>query len=239
MIYPGISTIDVLDYNKNFIFQIYRLTEKDVNNVEPAFKGSILTIPMPIDIKRRKTYFRFRIFVSDTSPITKEDRPSNSWLESALLVTETIDFHVNEERNLSEDLLRTIHAEDKITFSKIHLYLMRYDYFDHVFSHPLPIDTRTLEENVWTDYLGAEYNCNRILAYHWRYKEDLSTKVGDKNNANSNTLPSIGFDKFNVFAKFRFQNANKVTILIFLAVLLAIGIAGSLIANIIWSLITH
>lgn len=229
VVYPGISTIKVMDFDKKDVFQIYKLNDKDLE-VRPAYSGSVLRLLLP-DSLQAKTYFRFRIYMPDLWPITKEDKPSNSWLESAFFVTEIIDFHINEKRNLSEELLRAMHDEGAVSFTKTHLFLMRYNNYDHIFSHPFPVDARTLERTIWTDYIGADYACERILAYHWRQKYERKANANDALASKSSDLGSQGFSSFNVFTKFRFQKANIATILIFLTGLLGIGIISGLIAN--------
>jgi len=227
--YPGISTIQVMDFDKKDIFQVYKLNEKDLE-VRQAYGGSVLKLQVP-DSLQTKTYFRFRIYMPDLWPITKEEKPSNSWLESAFFVTEIIDFHVNEKRNLSEELLRAMHDEGTVSFTKTHLFLMRYNNYDHIFSHPFPVDARTLEQTIWTDYIGTDYACDQILAYHWRHKYEGKVNANDALVSKPGDLGSQGFNSFNVFTKFRFQKANVTTILIFLAGLLVIGIIGGSIAN--------
>jgi hypothetical protein len=229
VVFPGISIIKVMDFDKKDIFQIYKLSAKNLE-FKPAYGGSVLRLILP-DNLQAKTYFRFRIYIPDLWPITKEEKPSNSWLESAFFVTEIIDFHVNEKRNLSEELLRAMHDEGEVNFKKIHLFLMRYNNYDHIFSHPFPVDARTLERTIWTDYVGEDYACEQILAYHWRQKYEGKANANDALPSKSSDLGSHGFSSFNVFTKFRFQKANKTTILIFLAGLLGIGIISGLIAN--------
>jgi hypothetical protein len=210
-----------VDFEKKKLFQIYRIREDDFK-IEPACGGSILRLVFPDDL-RTKTYFRFRVRSNNFSPITKEDKPTNSWLESAFFVTETIDLHVNEKRNLPEELLRTVHAEGEIGFTKTHLFLMRYDNFDQVFSYPVPVDSRTLEPIIWMDYLGPEYISDRVIAYHWKQKSEPLA---------SDSLVSLReFKSFNVFSKFGYQKASVITIIIFIVILLAISIVGSFIGT--------
>jgi hypothetical protein len=233
VVYPGISTIKVMDFDKKDVFQIYKLNDKDLEAM-PAYGGSVLKLLVP-DSLQIKTYFRFRICMPDFWPITKEDKPSNSWLESAFFVTEIVDFHVNEKRNLSEDLLRVMHDGGEVSFTKTHLFLMRYSNYDHIFSHPVPVDARTLERTIWTDYIGIDYACEQILAYHWRQRYDRRINANNVLTSKSSDLGSQGFSSFNVFTKFRFQKANVATIFIFLAGLLGIGIIGGLVANLLYN----
>jgi len=230
---PGKSTIQVMDFDKKDIFQIYKLNDKDIE-VTSVYGGSLLRLLVP-DTLQTKTYFRFRICVPDLWPITKEDKPSNSWLESAFFVSEIVDFHLNEKRNLSEELLRAMHEGCAVSFTKTHLFLMRYNNYDHIFSHPFPVDTRTLEQTVWTEYISADYAGERILAYHWRQKIERKASVNSVAVSKASESSPEGFSSFNVFAKFRFQKANKSTILIFLVGILAISIIGGLIANCIYN----
>lgn len=224
---PELNTIDVVDFEKKKLFQIYRIREDDCI-IEPAYDGSILRLDIPDDI-RTKTYLRFRIHANNFSPVMKEDKPTNSWLESAFYVTETIDLHVNEKRNLPEELLKTVHAEGEIGFTKTHLFLMRYDNFDHVFSYPAPIDSRTLEPMLWMDYLGPEYISDRVIAYHWKQKSETTASDG--------SVWQRLFKSFNVFTKFRYQKASVITVIIFIVILLAISIVGSLIATWLFKLV--
>lgn len=224
---PEVNTIDVVDFEKEKLFQIYRIRQDDCK-IELAYGGSILQLSFP-DYLKTSTYFRFRIYADNFSPITNEDKPTNSWLESAFYVTETIDLHVNEKRNLPEELLQTVHTEGEIGFTKIHLFLMRYNNFDNVFSYPIPIDSRSLESMAWSDYLGSEYLSERIIAYHWKLKSEATASDGS-------VLQRV-FKSYNVFTKFRYQKANLITIIIFIIILIAISIAGGLIASFLFKFI--
>jgi hypothetical protein len=226
--YPDKSTIGIMDFDKKDIFQVHKLGPSEWS-VTPQFNGSVITLLLPNKVSK-KTYFRFRISAADLVGITEESKPSNSWLESAFFITETVDFHVNVERKLTDELLRTMHGEGQVKFSKTHLFLMRNYSYDHIFSYPPPSDTRMLEKNKWEEYLGSEYISDHVLAYHWKQKS-LAEQQIPTTASNLTSKAELSFEDLTVFAKYRFQRVSKGTILLFISVLLGISVAASLFAN--------
>lgn len=230
--YPDKTTIGLMDFDKNDKFRVHELNQSEWK-VTQQFGGSVITLLFPIEFTK-KTYVRFRIGPCELFPVTAESKPSNSWLESAFFVTETLDFHVNEERKLTDELLRAIHSDGIVKFTKMHLFLMRYDSYDYVFSYPVPNDIRTLEEKKWIEYIGPQYNCNHVVAYHWKRSPD------PKNQSDillANSAGAASFDDFSAFAKFRLLKAGRGTIALFIFILVIIGIVGSFIASCLFAVI--
>jgi hypothetical protein len=216
------ETFSVVDFETKTLFQIFPVPEANFK-VNQFQYGSQIDISLP-KTKKHNTYIRFRVFPISFSPMISEYKPKNAWLESAFTVTEIFDIHVNEKRNLSDDLLKILHSQGYIVLTKTHVFIMRSDKYDHISSFPISIDSRTLERNIWNEYIGPEYFREKITAYHWKHKIDDS-------------VPLLNYPEelksYNVYSKFRFQKANWKTILVFISVLFVIGFVGSLLVALI------
>ena len=229
----GNQTFKINDFEGNPMFQVYKISPKDFK-IELLGGGSILQLAVDPNLDK-KTYFRFRVIITSEWEVDKEEKLLNSWLESSFSATEILDFHVNEKRSLTEDVLNLIFKEGSVRFTKTHLFLMRSQSFDYVFSHPLPVDARTLESKIWTAYLGEDFSYNQLLSYHWRQKNEKAqvTPINEKAQATPN------YESINIFAKLRIIRSGKLKIVIFLGVILLIGIIGNLAASWIWGWITN
>jgi hypothetical protein len=219
---PQVDTFNVVDFETNILFQIFPVPKANYK-VNPVQDGSTIDISLP-KTEQHKKYIRFRVFSNDFSPIISEYKPKNAWLESAFTVTEIFDIHVNEKRNLSDDLLKILHSQGYVVLTKTHVFIMRSDKYDQISSFPVSIDSRTLEANIWNEYIGPEYLREKITAYHWKQKVDDSVPLF--------SYPDK-FKSYNVYSKFRFQKANWITILVFILLLSVISFVSSLLVALI------
>jgi hypothetical protein len=130
-------------------------------------------------------------------------------LESAFILTEIIDFRVNQRRNLPDSLVEITKKGIPVKFTKTHFFLMREASDDYIFSQGLH-DCRGLEKDIWEEYIGGKYNFKRITAYHWKESELHSD--------------------FGIFSKFRSFHAGWWTLLAAL-IIIGLGILGSVIGS--------
>lgn len=171
--------------------------------------GFRLTLPLnlfPQD-SERKNYFRFRLKLSsaDLLNILNKDRPTYSAVTNNHEVTETIDFRLNEARNLPQSVSRCMRNEGII--KKIHFFLIRDGREEFKLSHTNYKRCRILENDLWGQYLGIseEKLKEQMLIYHW------TTKDGNE------------IDHFSAFAKFSSKPVRWPQIIAVIIVALLIG----------------
>ncbi len=213
------KTIEVQRADGAPLFDIYILDLENDVFVESQFGGSTIRIRIPEHLKKKKHYYRIRLkcaFVDQTGYIYTP--PASSILEGAFFQTELIDFHLNEKRNLPSSLLETIRQNGVVRFTKTHFFLMREASDDYVFSHKPP-GGRRLEEDIWKSYAGKDHSFKQITAYHWKESEP--------------------HDSFSVFVKFRSFHSSLRTILIAVGLIILLGVIGSFLGNLLYSLINR
>ncbi len=196
-------------------FNIIKLDpDTDLEIIERAY-GSIIKIAVDDTISKGKTYYRIRIKSAFVELLSSIDKPANSTLESAFACTETVDFRLNEKRNLHSSLLHQIHKDGEVNFKLIHLFIMREADYDYIFSSGKLYRSRVLEKDFWTQYIGGNYSFKKIIAYQWM-------------EADSENLCAL--------VKFRFGRSNWRTIFSFLFWALLIAIVGGVIGSILVSI---
>ena len=203
--------VEVLNVERIPIFYIYVLDLDSDVSVENAFGGSIIKIRIPLELADKKHYYRIRLKNPYVDSISHIYTPPNSVLESAFSQTELVDFRINEKRNLNGSLLERIHSEGEVSFNKTHLFLMREASDDYVYSHKPPSDSRQLEVDLWKSYIGGDYPFDKMIAYHW--------KETDTHHS------------FSAFVKFRYIRCTRLTIAIFIAIIIILGFLSGLAAN--------
>ena len=203
--------VEVLNVDRTPIFYIYVLDLNSDVSVENAFGGSIIKIRIPQELADKKHYYRIRLKSSYVDSISHIYTPPNSWLESAFSQTELVDFRINEKRNLNSSLLERIHSEGEVRFSKTHLFLMREASDDYVYSHKPPDGSRQLEAALWKSYVGGSHPFDKMIAYHWK-ETDMHYS-------------------FSAFVKFKYIRCTRLTIAIFIAIIIVLGFVSALAAN--------
>lgn len=190
---------------------------------EPAGDGRVgfrLTFPFSLfnQEQGRDSYFRFRLKLSptDTKNILTKDRPTYSAVTNNHEVTETIDFRINETRNLPTTVSRSI--RDKGVIKKIHFFLIRDGREEYKMSHINYKRCRILENDLWGQYLstnGDQFK-DQMLIYHW------ATKDGEV------------IDHFSAFAKFSSKPVRWPQITAVLIVTIFTGFFSSMFTNFVW-----
>ncbi len=185
----------VQDQGHKTVFTIYALdfTTGDTS-LQSCFDGTQLSINLfniPKNPDNTKYYFRIRINGDCLTNFIKNFEPAHWYFQSAFTSTDTVDFRINEKRNLNKSLEQEITKNKTFAIQKIHFLLMR-DAPDDLVADHLNITCRELEPNLWSDYVGSNYNVKNVIAYHW------SEKVkGEKPLDSFNTLVKIKYNKSN------------------------------------------
>lgn len=159
-----------------------------------------------------KLYIRFRIVSEVLKKLLFCDLGKrNYYLESGFTATQIIDLKINKERNIDRAICQELEGQRYrfAEFGRVHLLIM--DSANNVMTDlgNDMLDCRTLEEGEWDDYLEEKYVTKDVLAYHWK-------KSCDK-----------PFTEYNKLIKIESNKTNKKLIAIYMAVVIALGAAGS------------
>lgn len=166
-----IFTLDS-DYQKNF-------------DIEKTEEGTIITINVENDCSHgnESNYYRFRI-KSDKfeKPIQSRDRKFATSSE----INYIIDFRLNEKRSLPENLNMLLQKSCELSIKKIH-FLLLMDISYKLGDTGLDYSMRSLEDDLWDDYLGNGYKTKDLVGYHWKQ----SKKDDEKSIYNFNSYIRI------------------------------------------------
>lgn len=166
-------------------------------------------------------YIRFRIKdVELRDHIYFDNEPLNKSFESAFSGTRIIDFKVNEKRNIP-DSIRTeiiVNREKWVEFGNIHFLAMMPSSYNLTPLCEERMTCRELEQELWDDYLGTkiDFSKGHVLAYHWRKKATEEKTIED----------------FSCLMKVDYSKTKLVTIIAYALSVVALGMVGSLLANI-------
>lgn len=194
-----------------------KITDEPTENGKKGFR---LSFPFGLfnQEKGRDSYFRFRLKLSptDTLNILTKDSPTYSAVTNNHEVTETIDFRINETRNLPTTVSRSI--RDKGFIKKIHFFLIRDGREEYKMSHINYKRCRILENDLWGQYLNTDGNQlkEQMLIYHWTTKDDEL------------------IDHFSAFAKFSSKPVRWPQIAAVLLVTIFAGFFSSMFTNYVW-----
>lgn len=194
-----------------------KISDEPAENGKDGFR---LTFPLSLfsQSSERDSYFRFRLKLTqaDTLNILTKDRPTYSAVTNNHEVTETIDFRINETRNLPTTVSRSI--RDKDIIKKVHFFLIRDGREEYKLSHINYKRCRILENDLWGQYLGANGDelKEQMLIYHW------TTKDGDV------------IDHFSAFAKFSSKPVRWPQITAVILVTVLVGFFSSMFTNFVW-----
>jgi len=204
------------------IYSIDTAVDTDVT-LAPSFDGTILTFHIENYVRpggSKNLYFRFRVHGLNDKNFSETYRPRDSFFQTAFSSTEVIDFRINEARNLQDSLLQKIEKGSKVTFKKLHFFVMRDIEDDLVASSNAPKGSRILEDALWKEFNLSEFRLTGMVAYHWK-------------GQSSEKSPLKGFGEF---AKFVFKRNNFVTIATYIVVLGFFSILFNLLASCIFDL---
>ncbi|ODS04280.1 hypothetical protein [Vibrio scophthalmi] len=199
--------------------------------------GTLLSFPAELfdsnitDVKDA-IYFRFRIkllrerAIRRISTITK---PELAVLLGDLHKIETIDFRINEARNLPFKVRPNVNSTKSLHV--VHFFLIREAISEFKASHSNYERCRLLETEIWDKYLGLKDAKSQYLIYHWKEKKDGVNK-------NQEEEKSCFIDHFSAFAKFTSNIVSLGLIFRVIAVTFCIGVFSGVAANLMWHSMT-
>lgn len=203
-------------------FYIYNVNNPEINYKDNGSIIAINTQNINPDNKNFPIYLRIRIRGKNVlDSILKQHIPLDHFLNTSYTQNQSIDFRLNQQRNLPRVLLDE-YRQKFLKIDKIHFFFMREFMDEYVMSNRQYSGYRTLEDDVWSDYLKnseqkkSNININNMLAYHW--KQNFTEKDKDDDSK----------DDFILSIKFRSQQTSKLRIVSFFALALLIGILGNL-----------
>jgi len=200
--------------NSNELFHIYGIKRPNIK-LEKLDYGTIVKVEINGQ-KEDKTYIRLRFDVDYTDKLSQVEKPSNSFFQSGFSMTETIDFRINEIREINNELLDKIYPIGNLfKFKKIHFFFMCCSREEYIFSHNPFISARQLEWKRWEEYVNKKNISNEdILAYHWKAKDE---------------------NDYNALVQTKFEINHYITIGKYLLYLLIITIIFNFASNILYN----
>ncbi|OJF75868.1 MAG: hypothetical protein BKP49_10445 [Treponema sp. CETP13] len=211
----------VQDQEHKTLFNIYALDFDTKSNdiaISSPYKGTQLSINLSNIVVTgdcKKYYFRIRIKGSCLDNFIKKFKPEHWYFQSAFVTTDTVDFRINEKRNLKPSLAQEISKHKTFAIKKIHFLLMR-DAPDDLVADHLNITCRELEPELWSTYVGKKYKVENVIAYHW------SEKTGKDECLES----------FNTLVKIKYNKSNKRTIWMYVLIVVGLAIGANIIYDI-------
>lgn len=238
----GIHNITLPDGKElSFFTQIEELNGDGLSGVtlsalvDKKENGTLISFPAELfspcsNVIKNSIYFRFRIKLLNKSAIKRIStitKPKWSMLLGDLNVIETVDFRINEARNLPYKIRGKVNKNKSLNV--VHFFLIREAISEFKASHSNYERCRVLEKDIWNKYLGLKNNKSQYLIYHWKEK---TSGVSGSNEAKF-------IDHFSAFAKFTSSNVTKRLLGIVIFSSLVIGIIGGLGANYFWKMIDN
>jgi|GEM_PF-1006404 len=223
--YPNSDYYGVKDQDDNEVFNVYALNHTNFS-IANRHDGTVIEISLPQkEVRKEKTYLRFRITGSNLAHFSKIEKDVSSILSNAFNKNEILDFRVNSARHLPNRLLEEMAQGKSFKITKIHFFYICSYCEDYTLSHQPFHSVRKLEDKIWDDYMAATHNLQNLnpketfIAYHWKDKSNDEREIED----------------FNVFLKTNFRDKNWETIGKYMLYLLLFAICSGVIANYIFS----
>lgn len=193
-------------------------------------KGTLISFPCDLfdpcghEVKE-SIYFRFRIKLNNNAVkrISTITRPGMAVLLGDLNNIETVDFRINEARNLPFKIRAKVNKNKSLHV--VHYFLIRDAVSEFKASHTSYDRSRLLETEIWDKYLGLKKNTSQYLIYHWKKKTNGFRECNDE---------GIFIDHFSAFAKFTSNNIPRRLIISVIAISLIVGVISGIGANFIW-----
>lgn len=115
-------------------------------------------------------YIRFRIHLHQSRVFSSLETLPNAPLQNISTAVETLDFRINDVRDIGKDLLTATGASKSfLKFEKIHFFFMCASHRELKLSNTEWVNCRYLEKGVWNTYLKTvKHGAKHILAYHWK-----------------------------------------------------------------------
>ena len=208
-------------------FLLFCFDENDFE-VEPYKQlGSIIKLNTNKDYfkeNKQEVYFRFRLYLSqeNADKISSTHSPTDKNILSSISKKEIIDFRVNENRNIPQDI-----QDEKIrncfTIKKIHFFHIRQANDELLLSNQASMRYRGLEDDVWINYVNLEnrqsFSIDKVFAYHWK-----ETTKDEKDEIES----------FTASAKYQFQVSSFSSISRHIVFIILVSVISSILASLVF-----
>lgn len=197
------KVLHVTNTKQDLDLNVYCLDIQNDITIENKYDGSLITFERPKQLESSNTteYFRFRINSKGFKNIIKLYSPDNVLFQSAISITEAIDFRFNDYRSLPSSLLEKMREGVSYKIGKVHFLLLTESYVDLQYSSISPT-ARELEKGTWKDYYSNMGKKN-IVAYHWKFTSQQAGKL---------------IENCIMFVKTKVSKCNWKTILIYVVV---------------------
>ena len=197
------KVLHIEDAAKSPLFDIYCLDIENDVGLQQRYTGTLLSISRPTQFEGSSTteYYRFRIQTPRFNEMIKCYSPQNLFLQSAVSITEAIDFRFNDYRSLPSSLLEVMRTGKSYEIGKVHFLLITESDVDLLYSSTSPT-ARELEKETWKKYYNNLSNVN-VVAYHWKFKSETKEKL---------------IENCIMFVKTRVHKCNWKTIVLYLLV---------------------
>lgn len=197
------KVLHIEDATKMPLFDIYCLDIENDAGLQHRYNGTLLSISRPKQFEGSSTteYYRFRIQSNCFNEMIKSYSPRNIFLQSAVSITEAIDFRFNDYRSLPPSLLEMMRTGKSYEIGKVHFLLITESDVDLLYSSISPT-ARELEKGTWKKYYDKLSSAN-VVAYHWKFKSETKEKL---------------IENCIMFVKTRVHKCNWKTILLYIFV---------------------
>lgn len=222
---PNSSYVEVSGKNVES-FNIYTLgkcniSSKKIDNED----GTIIILKNLNTGTRNKVYIRIRIKDKSISELFHEEELSNAFIQNAFSKSETIDFRLNEVREIDPKVLEEyIDTNCFFKIKKAHFFYMCSSKEENIFSNKELNNCRHLEKERWSNYINPlNIDSNSIiLAYHWKFapKDDKDILTG-----------------FGLLIKSKFESISWKPLLKYLSWLILITVILNLFSNFLYGFI--
>ena len=166
-----------------------RIIEAEDMSIQSNYGGSVLKIKVPaLSNHDSKIYIRFRIKNIVNDMFIQTYQPRDSFSRSSFQKVETVDFRVNEKRNIPKRLSEDI--KEWPSFNKTHLLCLVHSEDGLIFSDKQVYASRSIEHKIWDKYLTT-YEFINMIAYHWKIKNKSEINALIKFQTHSNNKKTI------------------------------------------------
>mgnify|MGYP004518350417 CR=1 FL=1 len=193
------------------------------------------------DNSERRLFLRFRFSLDNLDCFAIKKRISNDWLQSAFSSTYLFDIRINDARELSKKKIELLemHNYHFPKFKKVHFLYMA-DATESIESdNSVSKDSRLLEKDRWTPYLGENLQfTSENIAHHWKLKESKSIGIARSilhdGKLDVKYVPiTKPFSSFTLFYKTIFSELETNRIALYSIIVILLGILSSAIVTIV------
>lgn len=231
----------VKDCNDNPLFYLHQLGSTKFNptlfHIGKGKKRKIIGTLLRINIQDAPTngcdytYIRFRVQPKKVKDVIKTEHISNDFLQAAFSKIDMFDLRVNETRDINTDVMDKIRGDDYIpfTFDKVHLFFMADSKENVENGSSIKVDSRLLENNLWSPYLPQEARKCNYIAHHWKKRQEV-TKMSINKSEIETTTSYKPFNDYRIFFTSIYPKFQLLRFLVYLFTVILLGWVGSMLS---------